>query len=58
MRQINVRIPESYLSFLDDLVKMGIYNSRSEAIRAAIIAWQEDIIQLRIWKNGFKKVYQ
>ena len=33
---INVRLPENMLKEIDDLVKSGLYTSRSEAIRDAI----------------------
>ncbi|MEM4576299.1 MAG: ribbon-helix-helix domain-containing protein [Candidatus Nezhaarchaeales archaeon] len=36
MRIITVKIPEAYLRELDELVRSGIYPSRSEAIRTAL----------------------
>lgn len=33
---ISFHVPRSYVETLDDLVKMGLYPSRSEAIRAAL----------------------
>ncbi|MEM0233357.1 MAG: ribbon-helix-helix domain-containing protein [Candidatus Nezhaarchaeales archaeon] len=36
MRIITVKIPEAYLRELDELVKAGIYPSRSEVIRTAL----------------------
>lgn len=33
---LNVRLPEDVLSWLDNLVKSGSYNSRSEVIRDII----------------------
>ena len=30
---LNVRLPEDVISWLDELVKKGLYDSRSEAIR-------------------------
>jgi len=33
---ITVNLPESYLQGLNELVRLGYYPSRSEAIRAAI----------------------
>jgi len=36
MRIITVKIPEAYLRELDELVKLGVYPSRSEAIRVAL----------------------
>jgi Arc/MetJ-type ribon-helix-helix transcriptional regulator len=31
---VNVRIPRKVVDWLDDLIKEGLYKSRSEAIRA------------------------
>ena len=36
MRIISVKMPETYLDWLDRLVKSGKYSNRSEAIRAAV----------------------
>lgn len=36
MRIISVKMPETYLDWLDMLVKSGKYSNRSEAIRAAV----------------------
>jgi Arc/MetJ-type ribon-helix-helix transcriptional regulator len=36
MRIITVKIPEAYLRELDELVRLGVYPSRSEAIRVAL----------------------
>jgi Arc/MetJ-type ribon-helix-helix transcriptional regulator len=36
MRIITVKIPEAYLRELDELVRLGVYPSRSEAIRIAL----------------------
>jgi len=36
MRIITVKIPEAHLRELDELVRLGIYPSRSEAIRVAL----------------------
>ncbi|MBW2965045.1 ribbon-helix-helix domain-containing protein [Candidatus Woesearchaeota archaeon] len=33
---LNVRLPNDVITWLDSLVKQGIYNSRSEAIRGFI----------------------
>lgn len=33
---ISFHVPRSYVETLDDLVKMGLYPSRSEAVRAAL----------------------
>lgn len=36
MKIITVKIPEIYVELIDELVRLGIYPSRSEAIRVAI----------------------
>lgn len=41
---LNVRIPDDIISWLDDLVKKGLYDSRSEAIR--------EILREEIETNG------
>ena len=33
---LNVRLPKDVIDWIDSLVKQGIYNSRSEAIRGFI----------------------
>ncbi|AFA39717.1 putative transcriptional regulators containing the CopG/Arc/MetJ DNA-binding domain [Pyrobaculum oguniense TE7] len=33
---ISFHVPRSYVEILDDLVRMGLYPSRSEAIRSAL----------------------
>lgn len=45
MRIITVKVPESYIEAIDELVRMGIYTSRSEAIRAAI----RELIKREMW---------
>lgn len=45
MRIITVKIPESYLEGLEELVNIGRYSSRSEAIRAAI----RDLLKKELW---------
>ena len=37
MKQIDFKIPESYLKSLDDLVEKGFYANRAEAMRTAIM---------------------
>ena len=43
MKLITVNIPKAYLEDLEELVKMGMYSSRSEAIRIAVrdLIWDE-----------------
>lgn len=45
MNLISVKIPDSHLEGLDDLVRLGIYPSRSEAIRVAI----RDLLRKELW---------
>ena len=37
MKQIDFKIPESYLESLDELVDKGFYANRAEAMRTAIM---------------------
>ncbi|MEZ0318622.1 MAG: ribbon-helix-helix domain-containing protein [Pyrobaculum sp.] len=36
MALISFHVPQTYLEALDELVRLGIYPSRSEAVRAAL----------------------
>ncbi len=36
MKSVSFRIPEEYLKGLEVLVKIGVFRSRSEAIRTAV----------------------
>ncbi|MEA2070212.1 MAG: ribbon-helix-helix domain-containing protein [Asgard group archaeon] len=45
MNLISVKIPENFLEGLDDLVRLGVYPSRSEAIRVAI----RDLLREELW---------
>lgn len=47
MNLISVKIPESSLEGLDDLVRLGVYPSRSEAIRVAI----RDLLRKELWDS-------
>lgn len=48
MKLITVNIPKAYLEDLENLVKIGMYSSRSEAIRIAV----RDLIWDEIWSNS------
>jgi antitoxin ParD1/3/4 len=49
MRLITVKMSEIYADGLDKLVEIGMYPSRSEAIRVAI----RDLLRRELWpKNG------
>jgi len=45
MRLVTVKMPETYLEGLDELVKMGRYSSRSEAIRIAV----RELLKKELW---------
>jgi antitoxin ParD1/3/4 len=36
MKQISLKVPETYLDAIDDLVRAGFYPNRAELIRLAI----------------------
>jgi Arc/MetJ-type ribon-helix-helix transcriptional regulator len=48
MNLISVKIPEHFLEGLDDLVRLGVYPSRSEAIRVAI----RDLLRKELWESS------
>ena len=45
MRVVTVKMPEAYVEAIDELVKMGRYTSRSEAIRAAV----RELLRRELW---------
>ncbi len=45
MRIVTVKMPETYLEGLDELVRMGRYSSRSEAIRVAV----RELLKRELW---------
>ncbi len=45
MRLVTVKMPETYIEGLDELVKMGRYSSRSEAIRVAV----RELLKRELW---------
>ena len=47
MKLASVLTPESYLEGLADLVSMGMYPSRSAAIRAAV----RDLLKRELWRE-------
>ncbi|RLG76917.1 MAG: hypothetical protein DRO12_03545 [Thermoprotei archaeon] len=47
LKLVSVHLPERYIEYLERLVKMGIYPSRSEAIRVAV----RDLIRRELWKE-------
>ncbi len=42
MEMVSIHIPKQMLEQLDQMVKLGIYPSRSEAIRAAVREFLKD----------------
>ena len=45
MKLVTVLLPEAYLTGLDELVRSGMYPSRSAAIRAAV----RDMLKKELW---------
>jgi len=45
MRLVTVKMPDTYLEGLDELVKLGRYSSRSEAIRIAV----RELLRRELW---------
>jgi Arc/MetJ-type ribon-helix-helix transcriptional regulator len=46
LRLVTVKLPEAQIEGLDKLVRMGMYPSRSAAIRASI----RDMLKKELWK--------
>lgn len=51
MKLITVKLPEAYLTGIDELVNAGIYPNRSEALRVAI----RDMLKRELWASGRPK---
>jgi len=47
MKLVTVKLPEAILEGLDELVKAGMYQNRSAAIRAAV----RDLLKRELWKS-------
>lgn len=45
LKLVTVKLPEGLIKGLDDLVKQGMYPSRSSAIRAAV----RDMLKRELW---------
>jgi Arc/MetJ-type ribon-helix-helix transcriptional regulator len=45
LRIITVKIPDTYIDGIDELVRLGRYSCRSEAIRVAI----RDLLKKELW---------
>ncbi|MCD6510317.1 MAG: type II toxin-antitoxin system ParD family antitoxin [Thermoprotei archaeon] len=48
MKIVTVKMPEDYILALDELVRRGIFTSRSEAIRTAV----RDLLMKELWEKG------
>ena len=48
MRLVSVTLPEKYLEGLEELVRMGRYTNRSQAIRVAV----RDLLLRELWNSG------
>ena len=47
LKLVSVHLPEKYIELLEQLVEMGLYPSRSEAIRVAV----RDLIRRELWRE-------
>ena len=45
MRLVTVKMPEAYVEAIDELVRMGRFSNRSEAIRTAI----RELLRRELW---------
>ncbi len=48
MKLVTVKLPEALIQGIDDLVRTGMYPSRSAAIRAAI----RDMLKKELWRTA------
>jgi len=51
MKLVTVMLPEAYLEGLDELVRAGVYPSRSAAIRAAV----RGLLKLELWQQNKRR---
>lgn len=47
MRPITIKLPDGLLEGVDELVKLGLYNSRSAVIRTAV----RDLLKRELWER-------
>jgi len=47
MKLVTVKLPEALIDGLDELVRSGMYPSRSSAIRAAV----RDMLKRELWRT-------
>lgn len=45
MKLVTVKLPEALVAGMDEMIKMGVYNSRSALIRAAV----RDLLKSELW---------
>ncbi len=48
MKLVTVKLPEKLITDVDQLVRAGIYHSRSDAIRAAV----RDLLRRELWHTS------
>ncbi|MEB2836088.1 MAG: ribbon-helix-helix domain-containing protein [Desulfurococcales archaeon] len=46
MRFVTAKVPDIYVEGLDELVRRGLYRTRSEAVRAAI----RELLRRELWR--------
>jgi Arc/MetJ-type ribon-helix-helix transcriptional regulator len=54
MKLVTVKMSDIYINGLDKLVEIGMYPSRSEAIRVAI----RDLLRRELWPEGGSPMIQ
>ncbi len=47
LKLVTVKLPERLIDDMDQLVKAGMYHSRSDAIRAAV----RDLLRRELWRT-------
>jgi len=47
LKLVTVKLPEALLDGLDELIKAGMYQSRSAAIRSAV----RDLLKRELWRT-------
>ena len=60
LKTVSLNLPNSYLNNIDTLVNIGVYHSRSEAIRDIIKKFliQEHDLMINLEETEFKKLAQ
>ncbi len=51
MRMVSVKLPETYIRAIDELVEAGVYTSRNEAIRIAV----RELLKRELWPAYMEK---